>query len=165
MALKVLVKSDIKEKAKELRKTGQNVKKELPREVFKTLTKLEASIKNNIRRRSGLNVRSGTLLNSVQKEMKVNGDTIEGTVGPKGVPYAAVHEFGADMPARTITPRNAKALRWFDSSGNAIFAKRVEIPSFRVPARPYLQPAIDEISPELEDKFGLFIELIASKEN
>lgn len=53
------------------------------------------------------------------------------SVGPVGIIYAAVHEFGA-----VITPKRAKALR-FVIEGKVIFAQYVKIP-----ARPYMRPAV-----------------------
>lgn len=48
---------------------------------------------------------------------------------------AAVIEFGHGV----ITPVRAKMLRWFDKSGNPVFARRVG----PVPPRPFLHPAFE----------------------
>ena len=149
---------------REFEQIPREINKGLPKQVFSALTLLEVAIKNNVRWRSGLNVRSGSLLNSIQKRMTVSRTEIEGFVGSMGVPYAATHEFGATIPARTIEPRNAKMLRWFDADGNPVFAKKVNIPSYEIKARPFIQPAIDELGPTILDKFGLFVEFVASKE-
>lgn len=54
------------------------------------------------------------------------------------VKYAAIHQLGGPIPARVILPKRAKALRWIDKSGNVRFAKKVSIPGFDMPARPFL---------------------------
>lgn len=74
-------------------------------QVFRALTILEAQIKQNIRRDSGLHVRTGALLNSVYKKVIIQGTSITGEVGTQGIPYARIHEFGG-----TIVPVNKKFL-------------------------------------------------------
>ena len=74
-------------------------------QVFRALTLLEAQIKQNIRRDSGLHVRTGALLNSVYKKVVLQGNTVIGEVGTQGIPYARIHEFGG-----TILPVNKKFL-------------------------------------------------------
>lgn len=54
------------------------------------------------------------------------------------VKYAAIHQLGGTIPAHTILPKRAKALRWFDGSGNVRFAKKVKIPTITLPKRPFL---------------------------
>jgi phage gpG-like protein len=80
----------------------------LKEQMFGALTLLEAAILQNIRSNSGLNVMSGKLLNSIGRSKKIREESqhmLVGEIGPKGVPYAAIHEFGG-----TIVPRNAQAL-------------------------------------------------------
>lgn len=67
--------------------------------------------------------------------MKVTGKTL--AVGTN-VKYAAMHQLGGKVPGRTIFPKRAKALRWIDKAGNVRFAKKVTIPGFDMPARPFL---------------------------
>ena len=67
--------------------------------------------------------------------MKVTGKTL--TVGTN-VKYAAMHQLGGKVAGRTIFPKRAKALRWIDRAGNVRFAKKVTIPGFTMPARPFL---------------------------
>lgn len=54
------------------------------------------------------------------------------------VKYAAIHQLGGRIPGRVVLPRRAKALRWIDKNGNVRFAKKVTIPAFTMPARPFL---------------------------
>lgn len=50
---------------------------------------------------------------------------------------AKLHHHGALIPAHTIVPKNAKALR-FRSGGAWVFAKKVNIPFTEIPERPIL---------------------------
>lgn len=50
---------------------------------------------------------------------------------------AGIQHRGASIPAHEIRPKRAKALR-FVSGGKVIFAKKVTIPAFKIPARPIL---------------------------
>lgn len=62
------------------------------------------------------------------------------------VPYAAIHQFGGEdtlsLPAVTIVPKKAKALKFVVRSGETVFASRVHMPAreirVTIPARPYL---------------------------
>lgn len=58
-------------------------------------------------------------------------------------PGAAVHEFGA-----TITPKQARFLR-FEVAGEEVFARAV-----RIPARPYMRPAVDQTQDEAIEAIG-----------
>jgi phage gpG-like protein len=153
--MKVVIKSNFKEKMKELAQSGANIKRLLPQQIFRALTILEAQIKQNIR--TTFTMRTGTLLNSVQKDMVVNGNEITGTVGPENVPYAAIHEYGGTIPERFVAPRHKLALKW--TVGNkTFFSKGHTIPSFEMPKRPYVAPAIEMSADKIERELGLFIE-------
>lgn len=80
--------------------------------------------------------KTGKLYNSIRVyNVQVGRGKNSVSVGPVGVIYARVHEFGA-----TIKPKNAKMLSWIDEmTGERIFAHQVVIP-----ARPYIRPAYDE---------------------
>jgi len=54
------------------------------------------------------------------------------------VKYAAMHQLGGKVAGRTIFPKRAKALRWIGPDGSVRFAKKVTIPAFNMPARPFL---------------------------
>lgn len=58
------------------------------------------------------------------------------------VVYAPAQEFGATIPPRFIKPVKAKALHWKDESGISYFSKGHEWPGARIPARPFLRPAL-----------------------
>ena len=162
--MKVLIKTDLADYIKEVKATGKAVEDQLFKETFRALSIIEIEAKNNLRSRSGLNVISGTLLNSIEKEITKTRDGVEGFVGPnERVPYAAVHEFGHIFDARFVAPRNRIALRFIAANGEVAFSKGHIIPSFEVEARPYMQPALERAAPIIEAKFGLFVDTILRK--
>jgi hypothetical protein len=94
--------------ADSLRENLRAYRQRMKEQVYQALTVLEAAIVQNIRSRSGLNVRTSKLLNSIGRSKKVRQDSelvISGEIGPIGVPYAAIQEIGG-----TITPKRAQAL-------------------------------------------------------
>ena len=98
------------------------------------------------RLRTGYLLLSGTLRRSIQsrRERSTRGG-VSYTVGPRGVPYATIHEFGG-----TIRPRGEFLV--FQVGGELIFARQVTIP-----ARPYMRPAYDETSGQIPREIGRVI--------
>ena len=90
---------------------------------------IEAHAKINLNSQ-GLH-KTGQLANSIQVYDK---EAWSVKVGSVGVIYAAIHEFGGVIKAKRV-----KALHWVGEDGKDYFAKSV-----RIPARPYLRPAVDE---------------------
>lgn len=72
--------------------------------MWRALSILEASVIQNIRK--NLTVRTGKLMNSIPESKKIeekhkgNLDTITGSLGPQGVKYAAIHEFGGRIDSK-----------------------------------------------------------------
>lgn len=161
--MKVVLKENIQEVVKSFNSGREEIQRNLHLEMYRALTLLEASIKQNIRVRSGLKVRSGSLLNSIQKDVKSSGNQVQGRIGPENIPYAAIHEYGGTIPAKKIEPRHQQALRWLGSDGKFWFSKGHEIPAFDIKARPYLEPALTENAEEIRQRFGLFITRILEK--
>ncbi len=162
--MKVLIKTDLNDYIEELLRTGQAIEDQLFEQTFRALSIIEIEAKNNIRVRSGLNVISGTLLNSIEKEVRRTSDGVEGLVGPnERVPYAPIHEHGGTVEERFISPRNRLALRFVTSGGQEVFSKGHTIPSFEIPARPYMAPAAERAAPIIEAKFGAFVDVIFNK--
>lgn len=150
-----------KEVADELRAQLQAMRKDLKRQVFRALSLLEAEILQNLRKNSGLHVRSGALLNSIgaSKQITEGEDgSIEGQIGSQGVPYARIHEFGGKTRPHDIRPRNKLALK-FMGRGGETFAKVVHHPGSNIPARPYLGPALAAKKDQILKEFGLFLSL------
>lgn len=161
--MRFLIKDNIKEVIAQFENQADTIQKQTAVEMWRAMSILEAAIKQNIRVRSGLKVRTGTLLNSIQKHVTTEGNLVTGTIGPENVPYAAIHEFGGTIPARRVEPRNSKALKWMGGSGEFWFSKGHNIPSFNIKARPYMQPALDEKAETIREKFGLFIQRTMEK--
>ena len=122
---------DIREFEAALDAMGNAASGALEKAVMSGAFVAEAEIKKNIQGR-GL-VDTGNLLNSVQAVLEsANNNTAWASVGPRGVVYAAIHEFGG-----TIRPTRGRFLV-FEIDGELIFAGAVNIP-----ARPYIRPAFD----------------------
>ena len=62
-------------------------------------------------------------------------------IGPAGVPYGRIQEFGGLIPSHEVKPRIKKALA-FNWKGENVVFKKVTIPDVRIPAQPYLRPAL-----------------------
>lgn len=157
------IKHNIKEVVEQTMNQQDSLKKETVIEMYRAMTILEAAIKQNIRVRSGLKVRSGSLLNSIQKHVTQQDGTVTGKIGPENIPYAAIHEEGGTIPSRRVEPRHTKALRWMGTNGGFWFSKGHTIPSFNIKARPYLAPAWEEKAQVIRDNFGLMLQKILEK--
>jgi Bacteriophage HK97-gp10, putative tail-component len=77
-----------------------------------------------------LKVRTGKYLDSFQEKVKENAKSVVGQVFTKD-PRAGILEWGGREPARTIVPRNAKALYFLASSGQ-VFAAAVNWPGAQI---------------------------------
>lgn len=91
--------------------------------------------------------RSGRLLGSVSVEVERVGLGASVTVG-SDLPYAAIHEYGGTLPARTVLPRSARALA-FPWRGQQRFFKRVQLPAVTMPERSFMRSALNETLPEI----------------
>lgn len=125
--------------------------------MYRALSLVKAEVLQNLRRNSGLSVRSGALFNSINTKIEMKNDLIIGEVYSQGVPYAETHEYGAIMPARVVYPSKAMALRWPGGGGFA-FSKGHTIPSYSIPARPYMRPALESKAEEIYERFGFIID-------
>lgn len=74
---------------------------------------------------------TGKLRESIMVKMEGSGRNAKAKVGSDLV-YSRIHEYGG-----IIRPKKAKMLAWRGEDGKMIFAKQV-----RMPARPYLEPAL-----------------------
>ena len=95
-----------------------------------------------------LQVRSGRLLNSIASEMRESQYAIYGIVASRGVPYAAIHEYGGQTKPHDILPRNVQALHFF-ASGGEVFAKVVHHPGSKIPERSYMRSSLAEMRAEI----------------
>lgn len=88
--------------------------------------------------------KTGHLRRSLNQSFRSGDDFV---VFGSNLEYARIHDQGGDIPAQTIRPKRAKALRFF-IGGKAVFAKRAKIPARRVrpyKGRGYLTPAFEEM--------------------
>jgi len=111
-----------------------------------------------------LTKRSGRLSASVRMiEPKHKGREFVGGImaGSSRVPYAAIHEKGGRTGPHIIRAKRARCLRWVDKSGEVRFAKSVKHPGTRMPARPYLMPALEKHIPQIEKQIALALEVLA----
>lgn len=92
--------------------------------------------------------------------------------------YAAIQERGGRTRPHVIMPRNAAVLAWQSGSkirfrksdGKAMkagkimtFAKRVNHPGSKIPARPYLRPALQEAVPVIQSLVDANIQNLANR--
>ena len=121
---------------------------QLPREVEQGLQKgvrdamffAERKAKERFGTPGNLRVRTGRLRQSIRSDTTLEGDTVVGSIG-SNVVYAAIHELGGVVQARA-----SKYLTFRTAEGDWTSATQVKIP-----ARPYLQPAIEENWNRIED--------------
>lgn len=95
-----------------------------------------------------LHQRSGALKRSGYTAFENSEDEIAGILGfgsgpsssANTVPYAAIHEYGGTIHV----PAVAGKLMVFEKAGQTIFTTRHVAFDVQMPARPYLEPSIDE---------------------
>jgi len=91
---------------------------------------------------------TGNLRDSTIAEPDVGGKGVAVVVGPRGVVYAAIHEFGGVTHPK-VTPR-MRGFAWhmFEKTGNPMWRglalTRKSHLTIRIPARPYMRPTFDE---------------------
>lgn len=95
-----------------------------------------------------LKVRSGRLLASIFSEMVENRNAIYGRVGSRGVPYAAIHEYGGQTKPHDIYPKNVRALH-FMVGGASVFAAHVHHPGSKIPQRSYLRSSLADMRAQI----------------
>ena len=132
------------ERARDL--TGAQLQAAVMRGMEKAMANAATQAKKNASGRPGPNVDTGRLRSSITHEVTDNGDRVTGVIG-SDVVYARIHELGG-----VIVPRVAKHLRFQLPDGEWVTTDKVTIP-----ARPYLQPAIN--SPFAQKAITEFIRL------
>jgi len=179
--------TDDGEFSRNLERAANEYRKGVKLAMFRALTLLEAAIVSNIRR--NFRVGTGRLLNSIANSKVIrdlDAVTIEATIGPVGVPYAAIHEFGGKiLPKKkflaiplspVLGPDGGARAKPLDFLGRSRFATLngklflmvkdgdkeepylLMKPSVNMPARPYLRPALEKNRERIAEKFGLFLE-------
>ena len=92
--------------------------------------------------------RSGRLVASIAVDVERTGLGASVSVS-SDAPYAAIHEYGGTIPARTILPQSARVLA-FPWRGQQRFFKRVSLPAVTMPERSFMRSALAEVEPEIE---------------
>jgi phage gpG-like protein len=114
-----------------------------------------------------LTSRSGRLRDSVrviEPYASPGGFTGGLRAGGAGIRYAAIHERGGVTRPHVIVPKKAGGwLSWVDKTGVRAFAKRVRHPGSRIPARPYLFPALEKSLPQISKQVSVAIEVAFAK--
>jgi phage gpG-like protein len=116
------------------------------------------AVKENFLTGQALNVRTGTLRRSINLKVETPAEgEVVGSVGTNLV-YARIHELGGQTKPHVITPRAGKVLCFTragraasKSEGNLAFARIVNHPGSKIPARPFLKPALIERTPEIRE--------------
>lgn len=98
-----------------------------------------------------LNVRTGRLRQSVKKVPSYGafrmGKTFVVQVG-SNVSYGAAWEKGFTVHEWYVHPVKKKALHWV-KGGTDYFSKGHTIPTYKVKARPWLQPSLEDVKPQM----------------
>ena len=121
----------------------------LPETLAERLTQEVERLDRVERNLSGdvLRQRSGRLAASIAVNVARSGLRASATVD-SDAPYAAIHEYGGTIPARTILPQSARALA-FPWRGQQRFFKRVALPAVTLPERSFMRSALAETLPEI----------------
>jgi hypothetical protein len=106
-----------------------------------------------------LAVVTGLLRSSVKSGAYLGGDpgvfatgTLTAGMAGDSIKYAAIHEHGGITPPHLIEARNVPYLKFFWKKKGVWFRGRsVNHPGSRIPARPYLRPALVDSLPVIED--------------
>ena len=107
------------------------------------LAKVEANLSGGV-----LQTRSGALKASIVAETSLGADVLSVSVASRGVPYAAIQEYGGITAPHEIVPVKARALA-FSGAGGQAFARVVHHPGSRMPARAFLGSALDALHEEI----------------
>lgn len=184
MAIKIDV--DAQRTIDNLREELKEYKKNLSFQIFRALSLVEKEIKVQIKK-AGLQRRTGRLMNAwgSNKTITEKGNEVIGEMTSEGVPYAAIHEYGGTITPKsaknlTIPTDNnrradgsaimtAKELfssgKSFVRNGTAFMteSKGKIVPMFllrksvKIPARPYIRPALAATKDDILKNFGLFL--------
>lgn len=107
----------------------------------------EGYIKDNIRDQKLID--TSNLVQKVHAKLdSAEGKIAEASVGPRGVAYARIHEYGGIIKAK-----NAPYLHFMTKDGAWHKVKSVHIP-----ARPYMRPAFDEHRQDINDVMARVLE-------
>lgn len=129
-----------------LDKMPDTVRAILVEKVSRWLDEVKQAVEDNINAK--MQTKSGKLGSSVQKELVLEANRVDGRVFIRDVPYAAAQEKGAAIPAHIIRPRQAKVLAFFAASGDKVFATRVFHPGAQLLPQHFMKDAYNQKAPE-----------------
>lgn len=139
-----------KELVSRLESLPQAVRQALQRKVTILALKLENKVKNDKLNGQVLNRISGRLARSIAYKVDVTDDSVYGRVFSSGdVKYAAIHEYGGTTAPHLILPKKAKALAFLSSTGDQVFAQKVNHPGSKMPERSFLRSSLRDMSSEI----------------
>ena len=101
-----------------------------------------------------LGVVTGLLRSSVKSGAYLGGDpgTFATGVLSANTEYARIHEYGGTTRPHRIEAKNVRNLKFFwKKKGIWFLGPRVNHPGSKIPARPYLTPAIEDSLPVIAD--------------
>ena len=128
------------------------IQSRLSQTVYELAEKLRSHVIQDKLAGQVLNHRSGRLQQSIQQKVDSNATSVTGTVYSAGdVKYAAIHEFGGQIPAHEIVAKNAQALA-FMMGGKMVFAKRVNWPGATMPERSFMRSSLADMRDEIVQK-------------
>jgi phage gpG-like protein len=88
---------------------------------------------------------NGELFRDATNSVTIVGNTV---TAESILPYAAAHQYGAEIEIPKIVPKSAGVLRWYSPTMAPIFAMHARAHTVTIPARPYLP------SPEFAEREG-----------
>lgn len=144
----------------ELLKSAQEAKSGMPNRLYQAMVKATGIVQSDAKavKAGSFKNQTGNLRRSIMR--KVDGP-LHGMIFTDQQ-YAQYVEEGTR--ARVILPRNGKALRWKDASGQYVFAKQVNFPGSK--AYPFMEPALrgntQKIFDIYDDVAGEIVKILAS---
>ena len=120
---------------------------ELKAAFFRIAILVESQAKINIRR-AGI-IDTGRLLNSIRHEFYQDKDKVGVRIGPFGVPYAALHEFGGHFSDRQRRAMFASLRDRGKLGPKSVKVNKNVIEGNTWRARPYLGPAVAAMKPRI----------------
>jgi HK97 gp10 family phage protein len=116
---------------------------DLTKRITTLALQLQAAVKQKL---SGqvLKVGSGNLRDSIGYDVVTAATAVTGTVfSDITVKYARIQEYGGTTRPHVIEPRAGGVLA-FQIGGKTVFARRVNHPGSKIPARPFMRPTLAE---------------------
>ena len=126
---------------------GREIRKGLPNRNVQAATLFEKTWKSYLAgpsTRTRIGRKTGFLGRSIFTRRE-GADAVTGTAAR----HARIHEVGGKTKPRVIRPRTRKTLR-FVIGGKVVFARRVNHPGSKIPARPHMGPSLKLAMPAIE---------------